>query len=110
MLFGIASYSGYFLLSHSIQQIANDAARSALGGLNAIERQSLAQQIIVSESPYYGSLNLARTKVIVSDTANLLTVSVSYDASGSGFWAAQGLLPMPSSTITRVAMIRLGGY
>ena len=97
-------------MSHSVQQLANDAARAAVGGLDAAERQSLAQQVVSSEALSYPSLDGARTHVSLVDTTTQLTVNVAYDASGSPFWAASGLVPMPSTTLTRSATIKLGGY
>ena len=110
ILLGVCAYGGYFWMSHSVQQLANDAARAAVGGLDATERQSLAQQVVSSEALAYPSLDGARTHVSLVDTTTQLTVNVAYDASGSPFWAASGLVPMPSTTLTRSATIKLGGY
>ena len=110
MLFGLAAYGGYFWLSHAVQQLANDAARAAVGGLTTGERQSLAASTMAAEIPAYGALAPAQTSLAVTDTGQLVTISVSYDASASPFFAVQGLVPMPSPTIVRVAAIRLGGY
>ena len=93
MLLGVMAYGGCFWMSHSIQQLANDAARSAVGGLSTAERQSLAQATL-SES----------------EAGQTITVSIAYDASASVFWAMRGLVPMPPSTIVRKASIQLGGY
>jgi Flp pilus assembly protein TadG len=110
MLGGIAGYGGYFWISHSIQQLANDSARAAVAGLSSAERTTLAQQAETAEIAGYPTLDATRTSVTVSDDASQLTVSVSYDASGSPFWAMKGLAPMPSTMIVRQATIRLGGY
>jgi Flp pilus assembly protein TadG len=110
MAAGITGYGGYFWISHSVQQIANDSARAAIAGLNTAERSSLAQQTVAGEVLNYGGLDPTRIKVAVADSATSLVVQVSYDASGSPFWAVQGLAPMPSTTVVRQASIRLGGY
>src|ERR1700744_4715711 len=110
MLLGIVSYGGYFWIAHSIQQLANDSARAALAGLTASERQTLAQATLTSEIADYQMLSGALAQISYSGDSNGYTVSVSYDASNSGFWAASGLVPMPSSTVTRTATIKLGGY
>ena len=110
ILLGVSAYGGYFWMSHSVQQLANDAARAAVGGLDATERQSLAQQVVTSEALAYPSLDVSRTHVSLVDTTTQLTVNVAYDASGSPFWAAANLVPMPSTTLTRSATIMLGGY
>jgi Flp pilus assembly protein TadG len=110
MVAGITGYGGYFWISHSVQQIANDSARAAIAGLNSSERASLAQQTVSDEVLNYGGLDPSRIRVTVADNASSLAVQVSYDASGSPFWAVQGLAPMPSTTVMRQASIRLGGY
>ena len=110
ILLGVCAYGGYFWMSHSVQQLANDAARAAVGGLSATERQSLAQQVITSEVLAYPSLDGTRAHVSMVDTTTQLTVNIAYDASGSPFWSAAALVPMPSTTLTRSATIRLGGY
>ena len=110
MVAGITGYGGYFWISHSVQQLANDAARAAVAGLSSSERSNLAQQAMTSESGSYANLDISRARASVNDNATQLTASVTYDASGSAFWAMQGLAPMPSSTVVRQATIRLGGY
>jgi Flp pilus assembly protein TadG len=110
LLFGIVAYGGYFWLSHAVQQVANDAARAAVGGLDSAERTSLAQSSLTSSIGSYAFLQPQSAHVTVAGDSTNLRVSIAYDASSAPFWAMQGLLPMPSSTITRQASIRLGGY
>ncbi|MDO9335908.1 MAG: pilus assembly protein [Caulobacter sp.] len=110
MLLGIVCYGGYFWLSHSVQQSANDGARAAIGGLNKAERASLAQASVTAGLPAYSILDPKAVKVVVVEDAQRMTVTVSYDASATPFWLFKGILPMPSSTIASNAVVRLGGY
>jgi Flp pilus assembly protein TadG len=110
MLLGIASYGGYFWIAHNVQELANDAARAALPGLTASERQSLAQTQLTTELASYGVLDSKLASASYSGDTSGYTVSISYNAANSGFWAAAGLVPMPSSTVVRSASIKLGGY
>jgi len=107
---GIVSYGGYFWLAHNLQELANDAARASIAGLTSEERSSLAQSAFDSEVSTYGALTPGNAQVLYNGDQTNFTVSISYDASASGFWVADGLIPMPSSTIVRSASIRLGGY
>lgn len=109
-LLGIISYGGYFWLAHNVQELANDAARAAIAGLDGAERTSLAQDSLNSEIAEYGALSPQRVHAEYRGSDEAFTVSIAYDASGSAFWAAAGLIPMPSSTITRSASVRLGGF
>lgn len=110
MLLGICSYGGYFWISHSVQQLANDAARAAMGGLNSAERISLANSALSQEVGHYVWLKAAKANATVTSETNSLTVKISYDASDTPFWSMKGLVPMPSTTIARSATVRLGGY
>jgi len=110
MLLGIMSYGGYFWLAHSVQQLANDAARAAVAGLSASERQSLAQSTISAELPNYTFLTAAGMVTTVNTQTTAMTVSIAYNASQTPFFALGSLVPMPSSTITRTATIKLAGF
>lgn len=109
-VFGIVCYGGYFWMAHNVQELANDAARSAVAGLTDAERQSLAESNLESEIAKYGTLDPDRASVNYSGDPEFFTVTISYDASSTPFWAAAGLLPMPSKKIERSAAIRLGGF
>jgi Flp pilus assembly protein TadG len=110
LLFGIICYGGYFWMAHDVQQTANDAARAALAGLDATERQQLAERSVATHVADGGSLTLGKTKVRVAERDDNVIVTVSYDARGSAFWRVMSLLPMPSTTIDRTATVALGGY
>jgi Flp pilus assembly protein TadG len=110
MLLGIVCYGGYFWIAHSVQQVANDAARVSVGGLDATERASLAKGVLASEIDDYAYLTASSATVTLVDQDQAVTVKVAYDASATPFWSLYKLMPMPSSTITRSATVRLGGY
>ena len=111
LLLGIVGYGGYFYLAHTVQQLANDAARAAVGGLTSSERQSLASQAVTLDLQSYSFLSSSSTSVTVNDSnGSSLSVSVVYNAAGDPIYGLQGLVPLPSSTINRVASISLGGY
>lgn len=110
MLMGIVAYGGYFWIAHAVQQVANDSARVALGGLTTSERASLAQGVLSSEIGSYAMLDAAHANINLQDQNQTITVSIAYDASNTPFWSLYRLLPMPSSTVVRSATVRLGGY
>ncbi|HEX3810108.1 MAG TPA: TadE/TadG family type IV pilus assembly protein [Rhizomicrobium sp.] len=109
-LLGIISYGGYFWLAHSVQELANDAARAAVAGLTSGERQTLAQSSFADEIAGNAMLKARAASLSYNGQAQTFTVRVSYDASAMPFWAAAGLVPMPPSTIVRTATVRLGGF
>ena len=44
LMSGIFTYGGYFLTAHTVQQLANDAARASIAGLDDTERLALARE------------------------------------------------------------------
>jgi Flp pilus assembly protein TadG len=110
MLLGILVYGGYFMLSHSLQQMANDAARASVAGLTDPERSALAQTAVSNDVQTYSYLKPQLLSVNYTDQNQVLTVTLTYNASGSPFWALNGLVPMPSSTLIRSASVQIGGY
>lgn len=109
MIAGILVYGDYFMLAHSVQQLANDAARATVAGMTDSERQTLASNCLNAELPSFG-LAPASVQLGYSDPAGVATVSLSYDSSSSPIWSLKGLLPMPPAMIVRSAAIQLGGY
>jgi Flp pilus assembly protein TadG len=109
MLMGITGYGGYFWMSHSVQQLANDAARAAIPGSTAAERASLAKAAVAAGA---GDAELipAKLSTEVIDRDGRLTVAVSYDAAQSFAFAVRGVTPMPSDQIRRQASVQMGGY
>jgi Flp pilus assembly protein TadG len=110
ILMGITGYGGYFWMSHSVQQMANDAARAAIPGLNAAERATLAKAAVDKSAGDYAQLTPSMVSTLVIDANGRLTVRVSYDAAQSFAFVARGLAPMPSDQIRRQASVQLGGY
>jgi len=107
MLMGLVSYGGYFWRAHSLQQAANDAARASLAGLTASERETLALGSASTELTDLG-LDTARTTVAVSEAGAVVTVRIAYDGRQDAFLNL-GMIPLPSTTIQRIAAVRLGG-
>ena len=110
LLIGILVWGQYFWVSHTVQQLANDAARAALAGLSTAERESLARATLTAEVADYPSLRPEAAAVIVDNQADRLTVSIRYDTAQDAFRAFDGLVPTPPTTVLRQASVRLGGY
>ena len=108
LIMGIVSYGEWFLTAHSIQQTANDAARSAISGLTATERQATAIATAQTDMRRAGVLNPARATFSVNDDNTTVVVAVSYDASNDPLLHLS-FVPMPANVIQRTAVIRLDG-
>lgn len=110
LVVGMLGWGAYFWMAHSVQQVANDAARAAVAGLTGEERASLAKAAATEGATDYAGLDAALVKTTVTERSDRTVVSVSYDASKTVVFAFAKIAPMPSSKITRQASVRLGGY
>lgn len=109
LLIGIVVYGGWFLMAQSVQALASEGARAAIGGLDPVERDGLARRE-VSEAVRGVALNPKHTTIEVMEDAGRLRVVVVYDASDSLIMALGGMLPRPPSVIRRSAVIHVGDY
>ena len=109
ILVGLIVYGGWFWLAHSVQSLAYESARASLGGLDPAERQSLAQQFVVERGPQIG-VPVAVSAVQIESDASIVRVKINYDISNHPLMALKGLTVAPPQTISREAVVRLGGY
>lgn len=112
ILFAITSYGLYFAASHSVQQLAADAARASIAGLSATERQSLVESFINSNGAAYPFIEARRLSVETHDSStdnSQFVVRVDYDAAGLPIWSLFDGLPLPGRTISQTSTIRIGG-
>lgn len=109
---GILAYGIYFGACHSVQQLAADAARYSIAGLNNQERVALSTAYVRTNASSYPLLD--PTKISVSsqpseqDDSNL-TVRVTYDAKDLPIWRLVKFVTLPTPLIARVAVIHRGG-
>ncbi|MET0545291.1 MAG: TadE/TadG family type IV pilus assembly protein [Caulobacterales bacterium] len=108
LLMGIVTYGSYFLTAHTIQQIANDSARASIAGMDDGERKTIVDATVDAEISSYPFLKGKIKGVDVNRTDATVSVRVTYDGA-EDIWT-QLLVPAPSPTIVRDAVIRLGGY
>lgn len=108
LLFGMLAYGQYFYLSHTVQQIANNAARATIAGLTTAERTAIAGDAVTREGQAQGTLIAARLGSSVTDDGGYTTVIVRYDASNIALLRT-GLVPVPGTMIERRALMRNGG-
>lgn len=112
LVLGMIAYGIYFGAAHSVQQLAADAARTAIAGLNETERQALAQKFIDTNGGGYVFIEADKLEVRVADNpddAQQFVVSVKYDAANLPIWHFLDRLPLPGKTISRSSTIRIGG-
>lgn len=110
---GLLAYGLYFGATHSVQQLAADAARASVSGVTDAERVSIATAHVVASGGNYPLLRADRISVsaqaLASDPSQF-EVKVSFNSEDLPIWALSGLVPLPEKTIERVAIITRGGY
>lgn len=107
----IIAYGIYLATSHAVQQVAADAARSAVAGYTQQERERLARDYIARTTMDYAFLDRnAITVKVAGDSANAhqFTVIVEYDAEKLPIWGLYTYM-LPQKTITKFSTIRMGG-
>lgn len=109
LMLGIFTYGGYFLTAHTVQQLANDAARAAIAGLDDDERRLLAQEAAQAGLAGQSYMRGQVSRIDVTRAGATMAVRLTYDASEDVYWSFESILPVPSPDISRTATIRLGG-
>lgn len=112
LMSGMAAYGLYFGASHSIQQLAADAARVAIAGLSAEERAALASGFVARNASAYALVDGNRVAIDVGDNPadpTQFVISVTYDARNLPIWNLFEGLPLPDTTIAHRSTIRIGG-
>lgn len=108
LLIGMIGYGQYFLMAHTAQQLANDAARASVGGINSEERAALANASVASGAAAIGAIPSNRLSSSVSETGSRVTVQVTLDTNGMAMMRLP-LVPMPDPVIRRRAVAHRGG-
>ena len=110
LLAGIVVYGGWLWTAQSVQGLAAETARAALGGLDDEEREDLAREFVQLAAADTIGIDPGKMGVGVISDANAVRVTLSYDASNHPMMALAGLVPTPSPIIQRSAVVRTGGY
>ncbi len=112
LVFGIVVFGAYLAMVHGVQQLAAEAARSSIAGMNDSERKSLATSYVtanVSTYPLLAANALSVNAAASAGDANVYVVTVNYDASRSFIYQLP-FVPAPPSMIVRSAAIPNGGF
>lgn len=112
MLIGILAYGLYFGLSHSVEELAAQAARVSIAGLSDSERNALAKSYLAKNAQFYPLIDTRRLSVSAGPAAgepDVFVVSLRYDLSNSLLDLFPEVLP-PHPEITASAAVQRGGY
>jgi len=110
MLVGMVVYGGWMWVAQSVQTLATESARAAIGGLDAAERVRLAEAFVAAEAEEGAGLSRDHLTVVVDSDAEAIRVRIVFDARDHWVMMMSGLLPSPPAMIERTAVVRTGGY
>lgn len=112
MLAGMLAYGLYFAAAHSLQQLAADAARVAISGLDETERNALVGRYLDLHAAKYLLIDRAHLTYAIGDDPKDATqyhVLLRYDAVELPIWNLYPPLPRPGRYLSHGATIREGG-
>lgn len=109
-LLSMIGYGIYLSASASIQQMTEEAARAAVAGLSAQERQSLAENAVAMSVKDRAFIDPAKVRVTISgQDTDRYSIEVSYDAAQLPIWSLFSYELPSMKTISRVSVMRAGG-
>ncbi|MET3612572.1 Flp pilus assembly protein TadG [Rhizobium aquaticum] len=103
-------YSIYLSASASVQQMTEEAARAAVAGLSAQERQMLAENAVALSMKDRAFIDPKKVKVTISgQDTDRYTIQVSYDAAQLPIWSLFAYAMPDNKFISRTSVMRIGG-
>ena len=106
VMMGVVTYSFWLLTAQSLQQVANDAARSSLGGLTEVEREALAKTSIENSLLQAANVDPELVTVKTVEEDGYLTITLTYDGSADPVFSSS-IIPIPSKSISRSSAIEI---
>lgn len=112
MLTGMLAYGIYFGAAHALQQLAADAARTAIAGLDAAEGEDLVRDYLARNAGSYPLIDPERLDheiAVPAGNPDQYVVRLTYNAADLPIWNLYPPLPLPGPQIVHGATIRRGG-
>jgi Flp pilus assembly protein TadG len=99
---GIFGWTAYYRLAGQVQTVADHALAAALREAREPHREPIAIAAAASEAAALG-LSPERLDLVLEGAGAGMTLRLAYDASGAQAFRVASVLPMPSTTIVRLA-------
>ncbi len=109
LLLGMLGYGQYFLTAHTLQQLANDAARAAIVGQTAAERVTLARASVTQGLANAAVAKPGEVSSAVAEADGRVTVTLAVDTRALSLLRT-GLVPMPEPVIERRAVAQVADF
>jgi Flp pilus assembly protein TadG len=106
LLFGIMVYGNWFIIAHSLQQAADEAARAAVAGLDATERRTLVDKSVAASRIAFPMPNAQAIAVSTGESGGYYTVALRYDLVNAPVFSSAPF-PLPGGSLQRSAVVRI---
>jgi Flp pilus assembly protein TadG len=113
LLVGIIGYGYTLSVYNGVQQLAAEAARASVAGLDDAERDRLARAFVARSVESYAFLDPSRLTVrtvALGAPAPSFEVTVAYDYSDTIFNRLGAIVALPMPVVERRAVVQRGGY
>jgi len=111
--FGTVGFGLYMSARLTLEQVAGEAARASVAGLDEDERSALAEAAVADRLAAYGGVvNPDLVSVDVGadpGDSDRFRVILTYDVGGLGIGAFSAFVPLPDLTISAGAIVANGG-
>lgn len=108
LLMGMLGFAQYFLVSHSLQQLANDAARAAVAGITTTEREAIARASVAHGLTRLAFVETGAVEMTVDERSGRIGVTLSADPRSVAMLRA-AYIELPDDILKRSAVAMVGG-
>lgn len=111
--FTVIYFAMYLGIAHSVQQLAADAARASIAGLDADEQVQLSNNFVRNSAPSYLFIEPDKITVAAGPSSadpTTFDVRVRYDARDFLGWYPAAFMPAVTPQIERFAAVPSGGW
>jgi Flp pilus assembly protein TadG len=112
LIFGVICYATIENMYIGTQELVSEAARASVAGLSDTERSSIVTTFISNNIGSYAFLDprkISVTSSTINTNPSTYQVNLTYDMSASFVYQFSNILPLPSPTIHRTAVVLNGG-
>lgn len=102
LITGVFGWTAYYRMSGQVQAVADRALAAALRESDEPRREGVAVAVAASEAAALG-LSPDRLDLVLEGEGASAQLRLAYDASDAGAFKLGSVLPMPSTTIVRLA-------
>ena len=106
LMIGVVSFGQWFMIAHTMQQAADEAARAAVAGLNDADRKTMVNQSITASLAVASGVDKRLVSTTGQRSGDYYTVVVTYQTAQNKS-LTMGIVPLPLDPIRRQATVKL---